>query len=173
MPRRWMINGLIAVLFSVGTFYLAACGLEKPPAAPPAERGVIAGKLAPEFSLQDLDGKQVAVAPGKVTVLNFWATWCPPCQAELPELQKFVDAHRTELAFYGVNIQDPPENARSFMQRKNYNIPVLLDTDGKVAETYRVNSIPTTIVLDKEGIVRYRKTGAVTMSELEGAIKGL
>lgn len=173
MSRRWVLNGLIAVLFLMGTVFMAACAPEKSNAAPPAEQGVTTGKLAPQFSLNDLSGKQVNIAPGKLTVLNFWATWCPPCQAELPELQKFVDAHGTELAFYAVNIQDPPENAKSFMQRKNYNIPVLLDTDGKVAETYRVNSIPTTIVMDKQGIIRFRKTGTVTMSELEGVIKGL
>lgn len=140
---------------------------------PIAEPGVTVGKLAPEFSLKDLNGNLVSIGrAGKVTVINFWATWCPPCRQEMPELEQFSLSSTTGMVFYAVNIQEQAAKVVGFLNQNKYTMPVLLDSDGTVANTFRINAIPTTIIMDKAGIVRFRKTGGVTKTELENVIKG-
>lgn len=174
-----MIKKLILALFFL-SLTAAGCSTGEPPKAshnPPtaaaADTGVTSGKTAPVFTLNDLAGAAVtAPQAGKVTVLNFWATWCPPCREEMPELQKFVRANGA-VAFYAVNIQEPAAKVQGFLDQHGYTMPVLLDSGGSVAQTYRVSAIPTTLVIGKDGIVKYRKTGPVTATELEGVIRGL
>lgn len=153
----------------------AGCGAGKPAPTPPAAgTGVTAGKTAPALGLTGLDGKAHALPEaGKLTVINFWATWCPPCREELPELDKFAKAHAGDLAFCAVNLQEPADKVQGFLKQNGYSLPVLLDGEGTVARAWRVNAIPTTVVIDKKGVVRFRKTGPVTAAELEGVIKGL
>ncbi|MEN6567254.1 MAG: TlpA disulfide reductase family protein [Veillonellales bacterium] len=139
-----------------------------------AETGVTIGKTAPAFTLDSLDGKTVQVGGlGEPYVLNFWASWCPPCREEMPEMVEFAGKYGSQVQFYGVNLQEPKEKVNAFLQQNHYVFPVLLDKNGTVAQTFRVSAIPTTIVVDSKGIIRYRKTGGVTLSELEGIIKGL
>ena len=135
-----------------------------------AESGVLPGDKAVELSLQDLQGQLVNINGSqdhRIYVLNFWATWCPPCQGEMPELNEFAQEHKDEMTFYAVNIQEPASKVFDFLREHDYRMPVLLDGEGKNAETYRVQGIPTTIIIDNEGVIQYRKTGAVTKAELE------
>lgn len=136
--------------------------------------GVTVDKKAPGFTLTDLEGKSVdAVVRGKVTILNFWTTWCPPCRAEMPELDRFARKYQGTLKFYAVNIKESGSAVNAFLRQNQYRLPVLLDSEGKVAETYAVWAIPTTLILDANGVVRYRKAGAVTLQELEKVIADL
>ncbi|MDT8902023.1 TlpA family protein disulfide reductase [Anaeroselena agilis] len=146
----------------------------KPPASVSTpEPGVTAGKAAPRFTLGSLDGAQVAApVPGKVTVLNFWATWCPPCRAEMPELDKFAAANPA-VAFYAVNLEEPASKVAAFLGERGLSLPGLLDAGGDAARAYRIRSIPTTVVVDRDGIIRYRKSGPVTAAELAGVVQGL
>ncbi|EGO62437.1 TlpA family protein disulfide reductase [Acetonema longum] len=138
------------------------------------EVGVMVDKKAPGFTLTGLEGKSVeAVVKGQVTILNFWATWCPPCRAEMPELDRFARKHQGVLRFYAVNIKESGDTVKAFLRQNQYQLPVLLDSDGKVAETYAVWAIPTTLILDANGVIRYRKAGAVTLQELEKVIADL
>ena len=139
-----------------------------------ANIGVTVGTMMPGVTLAGLDGLQKRFGePGKVTVINFWATWCPPCREEMPELNKFTSQYRDTVAFYAVNIQEPGETVSGFLRQHNYTMPVFLDSDGAVAKLFRVRAIPTTIVADKTGLIKYRTAGAITASELEGIIRGL
>jgi DsbE subfamily thiol:disulfide oxidoreductase len=138
------------------------------------ETGVTIGKTAPAFTLSSLDGKTIEVGREKRPyVLNFWATWCPPCRAEIPELDEFARKYNGKIEFYAINLQESDEKVLNFLKPNNYNLPVLLDNSGTVAQTFRVTAIPTTIVVDAQGTICYRKTGGVTLSELEGIINGL
>jgi thiol-disulfide isomerase/thioredoxin len=167
MRKTFALFILLAVAF-------AGCApgpAQQPPAAPKA--GVAVGSLAPGFTLSDLKGAAVAApVPGKVTVLNFWTTWCPYCRDEMLELEKFAAAHK-DVAFYAVNIMEPAAKADDFLRRNGYTMPVLLDGDGSVAQTYRASTIPTTLVIDKTGVVKFRKTGPLTAAELASLIRGL
>lgn len=174
MRKRFLMIALLVVAVAAGSWYLAAPKLEKPEALPTAETGISVGMLAPRFNLKDADDKPVAVwQSGKVTVLNFWATWCPPCREEMPELENFARQHGSGVAFYAINMQEPAAKVTVFLKQNHYTMPVLLDSDGSVAGTFAINMIPTTVVLDRTGIIRFRKTGGVTAAELEEVIKGL
>lgn len=176
--RYWGIIALIIMAAIAGILYNFTAGSQKQSVADKAqvnnETGVTTGKTAPAFTLTSLDGKTVQVGtPCKLYVLNFWASWCPPCRAEIPELIKFADKYGSQVQFYAINLQEPEEKVTAFLQQNGYIIPVLLDKNGTVAQTFRVSAIPTTIVVDSQGIIRYRKTGGVTLGELEGIMEGL
>lgn len=178
MRKRFLVIAFIVLAAAAGLWAMAAPQptpqTQKPADSQTAETGVTVGKAAPQFSRQDLAGKQVTVgAPGKITVVNFWATWCPPCREEMPQLEKFAQALPPDVVFYAVNIQETAEKANAFLQQNNYKMPVLLDSDGAVASIYKINAIPTTVIIDKTGKIRFRKAGGVTLAELEGVIKGL
>ena len=132
------------------------------------------GEAAPTFVLKDLAGKDVAIeAKGKPYIINFWATWCPPCQAEIPDLAAFHAAHKDTVDFYAVNLQEDAAAVQKFMTERKADLPVVLDVKGTAATLYGVRAIPTTVVVDKEGKVVYRKTGGVTKEELEDVVSKL
>jgi len=142
--------------------------------SPSTGTGVKVGQTLIPFNLESLDGSQVTVGqPGKITVINFWATWCPPCQAEMPELQIFAQNNQQKVNFYAVNLQESNGKISEFMTKNKYTMSVLLDKDGAVGKTFQVTAIPTTIIVNKFGMVKYRKSGGTTMNELEGIINSL
>ena len=112
-------------------------------------------------------------AKGKPYVINFWATWCPPCQAEIPDLAAFYAANGNKADFYAVNLQEEAQPVQKFMTERKADLPVILDTNGDAANLYGVRAIPTTVVVNAEGKVVYRKTGGVTKEELEDVINHL
>lgn len=172
MHKRFLIIALVVILAAAGLWHLATINSPKQDAV--AETGVTVGKKLTPFTLPDLEGKSIALGkPGKVTVINFWATWCPPCRAEMPELDRFYQKYRQTVDFYAVNVQEPPGQVAEFLAKNQYSLPVITDKEGAVARMYRINAIPTTIVVDAHGVIRYRKAGGVTMAELEGVIKEL
>jgi peroxiredoxin len=114
------------------------------------------GKPAPGFAIQDMNDKTVSLKDlkGKVVVLDMWATWCPPCRASLPHLDKLYDETKDKgVAVYAVNLQEDKDDVQSFIKQTNLKTPVLLDKDGKVAEAYKASAIPQTIVIGKDGNV--------------------
>ena len=140
-----------------------------------AEIGVNVGNQAPEFQLPDLSGQWIAVnyTTTRATVLNFWATWCPPCRGEMPELNSFAAQHGGEVAFYAVNLRETPDTVGKFFSNQGLSMPVLLDRDGSLGRKFQVNLIPTTLIMDGQGMIVFRKSGQVTQTELEGVIANL
>jgi peroxiredoxin len=114
------------------------------------------GKAAPEFKLKGMDGKEVALSglKGKVVVLDMWATWCPPCRASLPHLDKLYQSVKDKgVNVYAVNLQEEPDEVAAFVKKTNLTVPVLLDKDGAVAQSYKASAIPQTVVIGKDGKV--------------------
>ena len=131
---------------------------------------------APGFRLKQLGAGTVAVSPaqdGALYVLNFWATWCPPCRAELPEIAAFASAHAKDVRFYGIDLDEPEGDVKGFLEKQQLQFPVLLDVGGKVAQQYGVRGIPTTVILNRNGQEVFRKVGGTTSQELEKVLKGL
>lgn len=115
------------------------------------------GQAAPNIELTDLSGETVRLEDElgeKVILLDFWATWCPPCREGLPVVDAIAKAYKDEpVAVYGVNIMEHEDQVKGFLQSNNLELPVLLDTTGIVAQDYAVEGIPQTVIIDLEGKV--------------------
>jgi peroxiredoxin len=122
-----------------------------------ADASALEGKDAPLFKLDGLDGKPVSLADlkGKVVVLDLWATWCPPCRASLPHLNKLWDAMKDkDVKIFAVNEQEDKKDVQGFVDSTKLTVPVLLDSEGKVGGQYGANAIPETVVVGKDGKVK-------------------
>lgn len=127
-------------------------------------------RLAPDFTLKGLDGKSHSLKDfrGKKVLVNFWTTWCPPCQREMPILEKYYETH--DVVVVGVNITDQEFGADVIQEFKDYyqlSFPILLDEKGEVSKAYEVLTIPTSFVVDEEGRIVKEIVGPVTEEILE------
>lgn len=143
------------------------------------DRSVQVDELAPDFRLTDLDGNVVMLSDfrGKTVVLNFWATWCPPCREEMPEFQELWD-HRgadgtDDLVVLAVNFlrDDTVGAATNFIAANEFTFPVVFDTTrGDVAARYGVRGLPATFFIDRNGVVRTTALGPVFGNLLETGV---
>ena len=121
------------------------------------------GQKAPRFTLPDLAGKPVRLDDflGKKAVLiNFWATWCEPCREEMPTLERLSVERRASLAVLGVSLDGVGrDRVRAFVRELGVTFPILLDPGATVARQYRIRALPTSYIVDREGVVRYREIG--------------
>jgi len=121
------------------------------------------GQIAPDFKLQNLEGKTVSLRSlkGKPVLINFWATWCDACLYEMPILEQIYEEWSEKgLVMLAINAGESPAKIQSFLKRYNFSIPVLLDTSEAVARRYGVTGLPTTFFIDKSGILQDKVIGA-------------
>ncbi len=103
---------------------------------------------------------------GKPVLLNFWATWCGPCRAEMPFLQQVYDKYTSQgLVLLEINIAETPATIKDFMSSLKLSMPVLLDVDKKVANAYGINAIPATFLVDKNGVIQQKIIGAFSSEQ--------
>jgi len=130
-----------------------------------------------EFTAKTTDGKDFDLTAyrGKVVLVNVWATWCPPCRDELPELQGLHEAHGDEFVVIGISTDKARnhKNVRGLMSQFGITYPVVLDPDGQAESTFGVKGYPTSVLLDRNGVERWRREGAIrpSDSEADAAIK--
>jgi cytochrome c biogenesis protein CcmG/thiol:disulfide interchange protein DsbE len=162
----------LAALAGVSALGAAAVRAEAPPATNAASTPL--GAQAPAFTAHTLDGRPVATSAfaGKVLVLNFWATWCPPCRAETADLVKAFHAlHAPDVAFLGVDTTETAPVVRTFVAARG--VPYATALAGPdVYNNYGIAFIPTTIVVDAKGVVRARWTGGVSPEQLRQFVAG-
>ena len=131
---------------------------------------------APSFSGTLLDGDRFTSSSlhGKVAVINFWGSWCPPCRAETPDFQAVYSQEQgAGVAFLGVNVKDDEQLAKAYLREKQITYPSLYDPRGEVALAFRdypANAIPSTIVLDREGRVAAVYTAEVSKNDLSKVV---
>ena len=135
----------------------------------------IAGYLAPSFTLTSLQGEEVSLADyqGQPVVLNFWATWCPPCRAEIPHFQDASIKYNGQAAIIGVDQGEPRTLVSDFAAEFGVTYPLLLDPDNDVNRQYQVQALPKTVFIDANGVVREVFTGIINGAVLEDRIERL
>jgi len=129
-----------------------------------------------DFKLKDLNGEELSLSDlkGKKVFLNFWATWCPPCKAEMPEIEKLYEETKdSDLVIVAVEIGEPLTTVKSFIDSNKYNFKVLLDSDQSVASKYGISSIPTSFFIDAEGNIISKRIGAMNIDQMKAYIKTL
>ena len=134
------------------------------------------GNAAPELELALLDGGTFRLSDqrGKVVVLNFWASWCPPCRKEMPAFEKvWREFEEQGVVFVGVAVSDTEEDAREFADKTDITYPLGLDTTGGVLRAYKALALPTTVFIDRQGNESRRIASAVNEGVLSFFLKGL
>jgi len=117
---------------------------------------------APDFTLRTTDGKNLRLAEqrGRVVLVNFWATWCAPCRQEMPLLNQLYQKYEgSGFTLLGVNVDDDSRNAINLANKLGVSFPVLLDADKTVSKRYELSSMPSTLLIDRDGKVRYVHRG--------------
>lgn len=157
MPRTrrdWLI--ITIVVAALGIFWLnatrAAAADVNPTGRPPAPE---IGHPAPDFTLPASDGSLISLAEfkGQPVILNFWATWCGPCRAEIPALQAVWESPDSQGVIFGIDVQEPAERVVAFMADYGMTYPVALDQSAEVARLYRVRAFPTTYFINSRGVI--------------------
>ena len=170
-------NHIISIaIIAIVIVSIAVIELRKPRQSPISNSdknvGISIGKTAPDFELKDLSGKSVKLSDfrGKNVVLNFWASWCPPCREEMPEFQRIHNENKGELVVVGVNLQESKENAESFVEKLGITFPILLDPNAQVKDMYNVFTQPVTYFIDVNGKIVDKKFGPLTSEEINEKI---
>ena len=171
------MKGRVPLLIAMLAIVVAAIVLvplfrnESPHAAGPTG---LSGTTAPVFSLADDRGASVSLAHyrGKVVVMNLWASWCPPCRAEMPDLQRLSAAYAARgVQVVGVNEGESPQRAAAFAQSLGIHFPIWVDADQRYGRLYAALGMPTTVVIDRNGIVLKGFDGALTYEQMQAAVK--
>ncbi len=131
--------------------------------------------IAPGFTLENLLGEQKSLQDyqGKIVILTFWTTWCEPCKYDMPLIQEVYDKYaKYGLVVLAVNVKENYTRAANYIKEKAYTFPVLLDENGAVSQEYCVPAFPSTIFIDKQGIIKDGKVGAFRdVKEIEAVLE--
>ncbi len=153
----------LVVLVVLITLFFAGLFVMERPTGTPGNKAVASGDRAPEFRLRTIDGGSVSLADlrGKVVMVHFWATWCPPCVEEIPTLDRLNHSLAgKDFLMLAVNEDEGgAEAVSSFIQQNRLNIPVLMDPGSEVARLYGTYKLPETYIVDRLGVVRYKAIG--------------
>jgi len=154
--RQWAT--LMTIVLAAGALWTFLSRV--PPAAttggapPPSPREAFS---APDFTLDVLGGGQVTLSElrGKVVIVNLWASWCPPCRAEMPAIEKVYRANKDQgLVVLGVNTTFQDSEAEAFVREFGLSFPITLDRDGAVSRRYQLHGLPSTFFIDRRGVIR-------------------
>lgn len=143
--------------------------------AQPERKGesVALGLPAVNFELATLGGETLALNQmrGKPVIINFWATWCPPCREEMPLFQKYYEEKSPDLMVLGINVMEPAHLIQPYVNEMGITFPIVLDEKGEVEAHYLVRGLPTTFFLDAEGVVRAQHIGLLDETLLKGYLR--
>ncbi len=164
----WLIAlaALAVTVFVLEPFFVSH------PAKTAGPAGLV-GQSAPVFALRDDRGLPVSLADyrGRVVVMNLWASWCPPCRAEMPDLQRLAALYAgRDIAIVGVNEGESPLRAAAFASSLRIRFPIWIDSGEQYGRTYTALGLPTTIIVDRRGTVARAFDGALTFDEMRAAV---
>lgn len=148
---------------------LAACGEAAAPTLV-REYAPRVGYLAPDFELKDYQGSPVKLSDfkGKPVFINFWATWCPPCRAEMPEIEAAYRKYKSQgLVVLGIDAREDNSTVGKYVADGGYSWTMLMDYNGDTIATYGVAAFPTSFFVDREGFIRFSQVGGMDKRGLE------
>lgn len=157
MYRRWAIlGGMLVVIGVIAWLALPEKG------GPIADREGAAENSALNYSLPDLNGVMQSLPQGEVVLLNFWATWCPPCRKEMPSMQQLHEKLASKgLKMVAISVDRDKADIEKFVKENGITFQILHDESSKVSQKYGVFRYPETFLIDRQGNVRYKMVGAV------------
>ncbi len=166
---RSLLLVIVVLALVGGSIYLSSSSSSRPPSG--SGKIVAIGDAAPDFQLEDMQGKKVSLSAlrGKVILVNFWATWCPPCRAEMPSMDKLNAAMADEdFVMLAINVEANGRAAvAEFLKKAPHKFPVLIDEQGIVQELYGVYKFPESFVIRKDGIIDDKVIGAIDWAHPE------
>ncbi|WP_422123769.1 peroxiredoxin family protein [Planococcus sp. X10-3] len=143
----------------------------------PTDEGLAKGETAPDFELTTLDGETARLSDykGQKVILNFWATWCPPCRAEMPDMQRYYEeqAQQENVEILAVNLTTEDrgmDEINAFIEEFSLTFPIPMDTEGEIGELYQAAAIPTSYMIDTEGRVQNKIVGPMNEQMMEDFI---
>lgn len=143
----------------------------------PGSEGIELGEIPPEIELETLNGESFKLSElkGKKVILNFWATWCPPCKEEMPEMQEFYNEYKDEVEIIAINStsdEQKVQDVHDYINQYNYTYTIPMDVDGKAMKDYNIFSYPTTYFIGTDGKVQQlRKIGPMTYEFMEEMVE--
>lgn len=170
-PVAFLLAGLLAgVIIGIG---IVVYNQSRSTTGAAQRRPPTVGSAANDFTLLDLDSNSVRLSDykGQAVLINFWATWCAPCEEEMPLLEQFSKKYQDRLVVLGVNYLEQEHEVRQFSQKLGVSFPLLLDSSGVVADSYYVHNFPMTFFIDPEGITRAQHMGLLTEDQLVRYLK--
>lgn len=173
-PRRlpaWVI--VLAFVILAGFMALIGWGLNRS-----MRGGIVVGDRVPQFTMETFDGQPVSSSDyaGKVVVINFWASWCKPCEQEARELEQAYQHYKPagEVVFLGLAYVDTPPNSLAYLEKFGITYPNGPDLATKVSQMFRVTGVPETFVIDRQGRLAYFKAGPFSsLEEIIGVVDGI
>jgi peroxiredoxin len=168
------------IMLIAGASYIFKLGLQTEPTTASAASdgiGVVDSVIpaaveidAPELTLTTVDGKTESLADyrDQVILINNWATWCPPCRAEMPELEAYYQTHKNNgFVMIGISAGDPRDQVQTFIAEYGLTFPIWLDPTMKALDAFNSRSLPSSFVIDQTGTIRLSWTGAISLEMLE------
>ncbi|MDW8465823.1 MAG: TlpA disulfide reductase family protein [Chloroherpetonaceae bacterium] len=171
--KLFILPALLVAIVATGPTRVRNTGV---PASPDLS---VSAAPAPNFTLKTLNGKKVSLSDfkGKGVILNFWATWCPPCRAEIPDMIELQKAYQDKFTFIGIVINDRAEKVAAFVKAQGMNYPVVMGDEkvisdyGKFVEGGQIRGIPTSFVINRKGEIIEAFVGARDKRTFEAAIQ--
>lgn len=184
MKKKLLLIGLIIILFGGSLYVVKNFNMTKKSVTKTDETNKVAKGIlnqviktkAPDFKLKDLLGKNVSLSDlkGKDVYVNFWASWCPPCKAEMPDIEKlYQESKKTNLVILGINLGEDSNTVKNFIKKNNYHFNILLDSDQSIGIKYNITAIPASFFIDKNGNIVNTKVGEMTIDEMKDYINKL
>ena len=165
-----MLKSIIHIIFSVTCLLLSVSGHTLAAEQAKSIYELENKKIAPDFTLQDVDGKTHKLSDyrGKVVMINFWATWCPPCRFELPSMERaYIELKKNDIEFLAINLGEDVDTIFTFTADYPVTFPLLMDIDSTVSDLYPVVGLPTTYFVGPKGRLIYRAVGSREWDEKE------
>ena len=168
-PLKLTKKNALTLLFIILVIFLVLYLNDKNKFPKQENVGVKLGLYAPDFESEYLNGTKVSLYElrGKPVILNFWATWCPPCVREMPRLEEFYQKHKNEIILIGINLGEKDSTIERFLQRVNVTFPIVKDKNKTIEKSYNLLIRPSTFFIDKKGIIVDKRLGEISKEELE------